>query len=272
MFGFVRRLFGSWNEEDDRELAEKLGVLDPHPFTVSVYRDALFMLASNGIGQEHKYPPNYAVGKDDGVYRLPEQTTLYRSAPSVVPEGCKVIGVAPSVALVYQVPQRSVTRGCHGRYSLRESLMLGKKYGGDPMCGGGIKHLFPPEAQAKRAQKELNAVLALGEFRGLTTLHNYGGFDADCAYDAACEKAEMGRCRFTVYVGDEASTGRYLDWRADPLHKYPFYFDDEGLRRFKEWQEEERRRMERGESYQIFGGDTELVEVKTSRVSIRIVD
>lgn len=270
MFGFVRRLFDSWGEED-RKLAEKLGVLDPHPFTTGVCRDAWFMLVPNGIGQEHKYPPTCLVGKDDGVYRLPEQVTLYRSAPRVVPSDCRVVGVRLSAVLVYDVPQRLVRRGCHGRYTLQRSVDLARSCGGDPMCGGGIKHLFPPKKHERLAERELNNVLSRSEFGGVTALHDYCGYDADCYYDAPRE-TWGDKCRFTVYVGDEAPAVGYLNWCADPRHKYPFYFDDEGLKRFKKQQEEERQKQLRGESYQIFGADTELVEVKTSRINVRVVD
>jgi len=43
----------------------------------------------------------------------------------------------------FSVPRDAVKYGCHGRYSKKELAWMAHCYGGDPVCGGGIKFEFP---------------------------------------------------------------------------------------------------------------------------------
>lgn len=45
---------------------------------------------------------------------------------------------------IFSVNSKRIKRGCHGRYSLAKATYLGITYGGDPMCGGGIKAFSAP--------------------------------------------------------------------------------------------------------------------------------
>lgn len=45
---------------------------------------------------------------------------------------------------VFAVKPRKIKHGCHGHYSLKKATFLKSTYGGDPICGGGIKHFWPP--------------------------------------------------------------------------------------------------------------------------------
>ena len=46
---------------------------------------------------------------------------------------------------VFPISPNKLMRGCCRRYSLAKSIYLGNKFGGDPACGGGIKHFFAPK-------------------------------------------------------------------------------------------------------------------------------
>jgi len=261
---FLKDLVGAWGEED-RELAKKLGVWDPHPFTVNQYLTDLFMIVPENIGRDHKYPPRFAVAKEDGLYKLPDKVIFYKQKPEIVPKGHKVTGVRLSIDLAYEVPQKLVRRGCCQRYSLRTSVKLDRKFGGDPVCGGGIKRLFAPSSTEKRAAKDLQRVLERGRFTGTTWLHQYFDFWSDCSY-----RAEENSCRIAVFVGGEDAVMRHIKRVADPRGKYPYYLDDEGLEKMKDWQREQEERSKRGESFTLVSVP-EFMDTKTSKVRFEIV-
>lgn len=109
---------------------------------------------------------------------------------------------------IFPVNAERIRRGCHGRYSLSKSLYLGITFGGDPICGGGLKHFTPPIWKQVLEFLRLNKLLK-NKNVSAWIYENKNGSSGVFYEDAWDEKGPVGYLHFLV--GDEAMISQYAE-------------------------------------------------------------
>lgn len=109
---------------------------------------------------------------------------------------------------IFPVNPKLIRRGCHGRYSLAKSLYLGLTFGGDPICGGGLKYFTPPRWKQVLEFLRLNNLL---KNKNVSTwiYENENGSSGVFYKDTWDKKGPIGYLHFLV--GDEAIVSQYAE-------------------------------------------------------------
>jgi hypothetical protein len=143
-----------WNKEEieNKALAKELGLPDLQPLSED-YDVAGFMIIDTRSGKSSKFPHEITIHK-----REPKKLEATPLKTQIL------VKINLTLKLILMVPQSLVKHGCHGRYSLKEARRLTKQCGGDPVCGGGIKYMFPPETATIKARKLLKSILSRPSF------------------------------------------------------------------------------------------------------------
>lgn len=109
----------------------------------------------------------------------------------------------------FPVNPKRICRGCHGRYSLAKSLYLGRTFGGDPICGGGLTHFTPPRWQQVMESMRFRRLLKNKTVPAFVFKDNLDGSSGVFYKETWDEKIPMGYLRF--FVGDEAMIHQYAE-------------------------------------------------------------
>lgn len=109
---------------------------------------------------------------------------------------------------IFPVNPKRIRRGCHGRYSLAKSLYLGITFGGDPICGGGLKYFTPPRWKQVLEFLRLNKLLK-NKNVSAWIYENKNGSSGVFYKDTWDKKGPVGYLHFLV--GDEAMISQYAE-------------------------------------------------------------
>ena len=208
-----------------KELEQQAGVWDPHPLVLRKELSGLFAIVPRGtITLSHDLSTRHC--------KLPARLRLYTVKPPETGRGYVCIPVCCELHYIYSIPSKSVLAGCHGRYTLETARRFAYKYGGDPMCGGGIKNRFAPKLTEWAEARKLSDMLKSGHFTGYTTMHQCGSN----WFDTHCYVGQKSPYFVYLYAGNPRDVMRYLLYRAPPpldndswTHK-TFHNMKEGLR------------------------------------------
>lgn len=109
---------------------------------------------------------------------------------------------------IFPVNAKRIRRGCHGRYSLAKSIYLGLIFGGDPICGGGLKCFTPPRWKQVLEFLRLNKLLK-NKNVSAWIYENENGSSGVFYKDTWDKKGPIGYLHFLV--GDEAMINQYAE-------------------------------------------------------------
>lgn len=109
---------------------------------------------------------------------------------------------------IFPVNAKRIRRGCHGRYSLAKSLYLGITFGGDPICGGGLKYFTPPRWRQVLEFMKLNQLLK-NKNVSAWIYENKNGSSGNFYKDMWDKKGPVGYLNFLV--GDETMISQYAE-------------------------------------------------------------
>ncbi len=132
---------------ESKTLWEAFELSDPCPMTADVNRDFFVSsISTKDAGNGHEF-----VTVDKRIVLSLTQGVEGRDkiSPALQVKFSKVFPVNP----------RRVAHGCHGHYSLAKALFFIQNFGGDPTCGGGIKHFWPPRWQDFLELRRLRRIL-----------------------------------------------------------------------------------------------------------------
>ncbi len=203
MKGILDALIAPWKRLN-QEVPRHLGVRDPHPFEESVRKTFYIIL-----------PKDFS----ESLTTLEDIVLFPEYSQDFIPHNSKMVPVNITFWYIYMVPQKQVKRGCHGQYSLIESVKLEATVGGDPQCGGGIKKLFAPQKNTDEAKQALNEIITQPEFFGLMAwTEPLGKYDQD---------------NLDIFLGNIGAIGQYFKYAGDPCGKYPDYLTEEDIARIK---------------------------------------
>lgn len=200
------RMFGGIGKVKDRAHArtlwEAFDLLDPQPLEISKTCNYAMSLPSIPV-EQHSIPLVL-----EEVLRLhPMPLTGKTDASETTLQPVQVV-----YRKIFLTNPRRVKRGCHGCYSLAKAAFLASTYGGDPKCGGGIKHYWPSLFHAGRQAFHLHRILK--SKKPLNAFAYAWGKDghSSMVYDESFQKPEESRAHLTVFLGEEKVIRRYLAW------------------------------------------------------------
>ncbi len=176
--GGVGRLV-RFNEAES--LPELLGLSNPHPMTVdqtfTVWMPKPEFEEASCI--DLAFSPEISFSLDVSKYKDP-------------------LGIRVGCNKVFFVKSKKIRFGCCGKYPLAKAMFFGRKFGGDPKCGGGMKAFWPPFFQRKLEISRLRNILVKQPMQVFVLESSKG---SHCrVYDADNENLIHGYATF--YVGD----------------------------------------------------------------------
>lgn len=139
---------------------------------------------------------------------LGESVELIRSDSSSAQTNTQLQTVAVEFKKFFPVNPKRIRRGCHGRYSLAKSIYLGMTFGGDPICGGGLKNFTPPRWKQVLEFLRLNKLLK-NKNVSAWIYENENGSSGVFYKDTWDKKGPVGYLHFLV--GDEAMINQYAE-------------------------------------------------------------
>ncbi len=98
---------------------------------------------------------------DDISAYMPYKDIPFLTSLSVMPyqENAHGILVEITFEYVFMTDFKHIRVGCHGKYTPMQAAFLNSHVGGDPICGGGLKHKWIPRQQEKKQLRILNEKL-----------------------------------------------------------------------------------------------------------------
>lgn len=203
-FGFILWKIGGGSkyfldENKANHLWEAYKLLNPHP--MSTTERATFWVDKKQCVFE----------KVDRYHSLtfPENNFSFFRAEPLEHQSGEFLRVDIDFEKVFLVDSKKVRRGCCGSYSMEKALYLSQTFGGDPLCGGGIKHFFPSRIRNLVETIRLKRILASNTLQVFLMVNHDGshGHFSEKGWDTNEPKGYM-----AMFLGEENSVKRYLEY------------------------------------------------------------
>lgn len=113
---------------------------------------------------------------------------------------------------IFFVNPKCITHGCHGHYSLPKAAFLTTRFGGDPLCGGGIKYFWPPRWKNTLEWLRLRNTLRKKKFKAFVWKYsNYASKDFSGNFYQESFSNNQPRGFFDVLIGDPDAVRAYAE-------------------------------------------------------------
>lgn len=107
---------------------------------------------------------------------------------------------------LFTVNPNNMRFGCHSKYTLPKALFVGKRFGGDLRCGGGLKSFFPPFFRALLEYIRFWRVVNMQSFSAYVRDSEYG----NCVTYVDPKSGGMSEVFFDIFFGDQKVVDSYL--------------------------------------------------------------
>ena len=139
--------------------------------------------------------------------RLAEYVDLFQTkSDRIQGASMRIIPAYITFNWLFTVNPSKLRFGCHGKYTLPKALFVGKRFGGDLRCGGGIKHFFPPFFRACLEYIRFWQTIKTQSFSAYVRDSEYG----NCVTFVNPESGGISEVFLDIFFGDKKVIDNYL--------------------------------------------------------------